>query len=96
MFYCCCFFTLENYYDFAMSGPPLPKALCCHSMVEIDGDLFVIGGQNDVGEDQKSIHQLQLSSGNFSWRTLNQELTIARILLVGIPLGDAIGNVNCQ
>ena len=64
-------------------------------MVEVMGDLFVLGGQSDVGgvlELQTSIHRLHCSSGEFAWTTLNQKLKVARDSFVAIPVNDFIAN----
>ena len=68
-------------------GPPLPKAICCFSMLEMNGDTYVIGGDNG-SHYQSSIYQLSCSSGLCSWTTLNQQLKVARERSVAIPVQD--------
>ena len=67
-------------------GPPLPKALYEHSIVEIQGDAFLFGGDGD--NYNSAIYQLTCSSGICSWSTLNQELKVARYRTVAIPVPD--------
>ena len=62
-------------------------------MVEIGGDLYVIGGF-DGDFVQKSIHRLQCSSGDCKWTTMNQELEIQRSYPVIIPIMDFYANCN--
>ena len=67
-------------------GPPLPKALYDPFMLEIHGDAFVFGGYN--WGTNSAIYQLTCSSGICSWSTLNQELKVARLSTVAIPVPD--------
>ena len=67
-------------------GPPLPKALSYHSMVEIHGDAFIFGGCCGYN---LAIYQLTCSSGICSWSTLNQGLKVARYQTVVIPVTDS-------
>jgi hypothetical protein len=68
-------------------GPPLPKGLYGHSIVEIQGDAFVFGGQ-DSGYYNSAIYQLTCSSGICSWSTINQALKVGRRYTVAIPVPD--------
>lgn len=69
-------------------GPPLPNKLAAHSSLEINGDLFVFGGQDETGYPQSAIHQLTCSSGICRWSTVNQSLKVARPKLIAIPVPD--------
>ena len=60
----------------------MPKELWGHSMLEIQGDLFVLGGY------QSEIHKMSCSSELCSWTTINQELKVARYDLVAISVPD--------
>ena len=71
----------------------MPQRLSAHSMVEFDGDLYVIGGF-DGNIVQKSIQRLQCSSGDCKWTTLKQELEIRRSYPVAIPVIDSYTNCN--
>ena len=75
-----------NIYFFLTLGPPLPKAIWGHSVVEIQGDAFLFGGGSS--DYNSAIYQLTCSSGICSWSTLNQELKVARYLTVAIPVPD--------
>ena len=66
-------------------GPPLPKTLDLFSLVEIQGDAFLFGGYNPDGYNSV-IYRLTCSSGICSWSTLNQELKVARIDTIAIPV----------
>ena len=50
----------------------MPEELQWQSMLEVNGDLYVIGTYH------KLIHKLSCSNGNFTWKTLNQQLKYAR------------------
>ena len=63
-------------------------------MVEVMGDLFVLGGEMDDGVSQKYIYQLHCSSEECAWKTLNQEMRVPRKDFVAIPVMDSI--VNCM
>ena len=86
---------LENHtlYFFPNLGPDLPVRLSAHSMVEVEGDLYVIGGF-DGDLIQKSIYRLQCSSGDCKWTTMKQELEIHRSYPVAIPVMDFYTNCN--
>ena len=81
-------------FDFSFSflflltlGPRLPKTLDNFSMLEMDGDIYVIGGYAS-GSMQSSIYQMSCSSGLCSWSILNQQLKVARNYLEIIPVQD--------
>ena len=65
----------------------MPKGLSGHSMLEIQGDLFVFGGYLPYSS-QSEIHKMSCSSGICSWTSINQELKVARSLLVAISVPD--------
>ena len=64
----------------------MPKALSSHSMLEIQGDLFVFGGYSSGY--QTEIHKMSCSSAVCSWTTINQELKVARGHLVAMSVPD--------
>ena len=82
------FFTLF-FFIFLTLGPALPKTLYGHSMVEIQGDVFLFGGYSYSGYNL-AIYQLSCSSGICSWATLNQALTVGRYNTVAIPVPDSL------
>ena len=69
-------------------GPPLPKALYAFTMLEIHGDVYIFGGRDSGYVYQSSIYQLSCSSELCSWSTLNQQLNVARVGPVAIPVQD--------
>ena len=66
----------------------MPKALYGHSMLEIQGDLFVFGGWDENLNEQLAVHKMSCSSEVCSWTTINQELKVARELLVAMSVPD--------
>ena len=85
------FFT--SFYFFLLTlGPALLHGhsmfLYGHSMLEIQGDVFLFGGQFHGGGYNSAIYQLTCYSGICSWATLNQALTVGRGNLVAIPVPD--------
>ena len=64
----------------------MPKVLYGHSMLEIQGDLFVFGGYSSGY--QSEVHKMSCSTGVCSWNTINQELKVARSFLVAISVPD--------
>ena len=71
----------------------MPKSLTWHSMVEVNGDLYVIGGSNFVNGD-KLIYKLSCSNGNCTWTTLTQQLKFAREGQVAILVNDSFCTPN--
>ena len=66
----------------------MPKALIGHSMLEIQGDLFVFGGSDENWNMQSAVHKMSCSSEVCSWTTINQELKVARESLVAMSVPD--------
>ena len=64
----------------------MPKGLSSHSMLEIQGDLFVFGGSSSGY--QTEIYKMSCSSEVCSWTTINQELNVARGFLVAMSVPD--------
>ena len=78
-----------SFFSFLLTlGPPLPKALNSHSMLEINGDAFIFGGYFGSSNYNSAIYKITCSSGICSWSTLNQELKVAREYFVAIPVPD--------
>ena len=61
-------------------------------MLEIQGDAFIFGGDNGLGNGKSAIYRLTCSSGICSWSTLNQSLNVARYSAVAIRVPDNFGN----
>ena len=81
------------FFLFAILGPTLPIKLEQHSMVQIMGDLYVLGGYGST-QFLVSIYKLSCSSGECAWTIIKQELKIGRLDFVAIPVMDSI--VNCS
>ena len=86
-------FLLQFFFSFLLTvGPDLPKAIVGLSVLEIQGDAFVFGGEFEYYSGgwnyDSAIYQLTCSSGICSWSTLNQELKVAREYAVAIPVPD--------
>ena len=78
------------FYFLLTLGPPLPKKLHGPSMLEIQGDVFLFGGEDETYSKNTAIYQLGCSSGICQpWSTINQELKTARRHLVAIPVPDS-------
>ena len=71
----------------------MAKRLYGHAMVEIMGDLFVLGGDSPDGGNQNSIYRLRCFAGECIWTTLTQKLKVEREEFVAIPVMDSF--VNC-
>ena len=76
-------------------GPPMPKKNWGHSMIQLRGDIFIIGGNAKQGGYQQSIHRLRCSSGDCNWTTMTQMLQVKRGQgFVAMPISDEI--VSCK
>ena len=80
-------FLISFFLIFLTLGPALPEGLYGHSILEIQGDAFLFGGEGSGGYNS-AIYQLSCSSGICSWATLNQLLTVGRYFTVAIPVPD--------
>ena len=86
--------SLHFYLIFVKLGPPLPKTLSGHTMLEIHGDVFVFGGYLGYHEWQSAIYKLSCSSGICSWSTINAQLNFARECTVVIPVASSFCTSN--
>ena len=71
----------------------MPKKMNDHSVVEIGGDLYTIGGGSGSGKHSE-IHRLSCSSRVCTWTTINQQLKVGRYFTVAIPVMDALCTTN--
>ena len=83
----CCF--IFHFPLLLILGPDMPKALYGHSLLEIQGDVFLFGG-HDGGSENSAIYQLSCSSGICSWSAINQALQVARYYTVAIIVSDTL------
>ena len=58
-------------------------------MLQIQGDVFSIGGKDNSWSWKSAIYQLSCSAGICSWATLNQGLNVARYDTVAISVPDS-------
>ena len=76
--------------EWPLKGPAMPKRLERHSMINIDGDLYLLGGGDiESNEDQKLIYKLTCKFRECNWITLDIQLKVGRISAVAIPLSDS-------
>ena len=82
-------------------GPPLPKRLASHSMVELGENLYTIGGfsHDEIDEfteftESREIQKLTCVSGACSWTKLTQLLKVGRGYAVAIPVMDSFCTPN--
>ena len=64
----------------------MPKKLRYFSAVEIEGDLYTVGGWSPDGGTQVAIHRMSCSARVCTWTTMTQELKAARLRTVAIPI----------
>ena len=77
------------------SGPcNMPAKIAFHSMVNWNGDLYVIGGEDYSGHWSKEIYKFNGSYGIYQWTTLKKELIIPRYGSVAFPIMNSL--VNCK
>ena len=62
-------------------------------MVEVEENLYIIGGDSD-DDTLKKIHKLTCVSGSCSWSTLTQQLKEERMLVVAIPVMESFCKSN--
>ena len=82
----CCF--IFHFPLLLILGPEMPITLFGHSLLEVQGDVFLFGGKS--GSSNSAIYQLSCSSGICSWSTINQTLKFARYYTVVIPVSDTL------
>ena len=68
--------------------------LIYHAMVEIEGDLYIFGGNTPDEGIQDKIHKLTCVSRNCEWTTLEQKMKVARSNLVVIPVDNSFCTPN--
>ena len=70
-------------------GPPLPKRLSYLSMLEVQGDLYVFGGQDKFSKWHRKIYKFSCSRGECAWSTIKKTLKIERHWLVAIHVPES-------
>ena len=72
----------------------MPKGLVGHTAVQLQGDLYVIGGEMANGNVPNEITRLSCSSQNCEWTTINQHLKVDRYRPIAIPVLDTLCVTN--
>ena len=72
----------------------MPRKVAFHSMVNFNGDLYIIGGESPNSYMYKAIHKLVCYFGNYMWTTIKQELKEPRTNFVAIPIANHL--VDCK
>ena len=75
----------------------MPKKIYLHSMVNSNGDIYVIGGMDYVADHwqyEGAIQKLSCSYGKCQWTTIKQELKLPQIEFVAIPVPDSFCRPN--
>ena len=70
----------------------MPKELYGHEMIPFDKDVVIIGGYSGGGV-QSSLHRLTCHNQDCEWKTMSQELKIARDRMVAMLIPDEL--VDC-
>ena len=73
----------------------MPKKLRYHEIVPFDKDVVIIGGWSDDGGGyQSSLHRLTCHNQDCEWKTMSQQLKVARDDFVAILIPDEL--VDCS
>ena len=72
----------------------MPNKLENHEMVQLDKDVVIIGGYVPYVGDQSSLHRLTCQNRNCEWKTLTQQLKVARTEFVAMLIPDEL--VDCS
>ena len=70
----------------------MPKKLRSHKMVQFDKDVVIIGGY-DGNNYQSRLYCLTCQNQDCEWKTMSQELKIARDRMVAMLIPDEL--VDC-
>ena len=70
----------------------MPKKLRSHKMVQFDKDVVIIGGY-DGNNYQSRLYCLTCQNQDCEWKTMSQELKIARYRMVAMLIPDEL--VDC-
>ena len=71
----------------------MPKKLDSHEIVPFDKDVVIIGGW-DGSSYQSSLHRLTCQNQDCEWKTMSQQLKVARDWFVAILIPDEL--VDCS
>ena len=70
------------------------RKVAFHSMVNFNGDLYIIGGESPNSYMHKAIYKLVCYFGNHMWTIIKQELKEPRTNFVAIPIANYL--VDCK
>ena len=72
----------------------MPKKLVGHEIVPFDKDVVIIGGDGPyIGDEQSSLHRLTCQNQDCEWKTMSQQLKVARSSFVAMLIPDEL--VDC-
>ena len=71
----------------------MPNKLYGHEIVPFDKDVVIIGGY-DGSSYQSSLHRLTCQNQDCEWKTMSQQLKVARESFVAILIPDEL--VDCS
>merc|ERR1719319_694530 len=80
-------------------GPQMTKTLYGSTAVQIEGDLYIVGGvSNDGYGSQTAIHRMSCWSRNCTWTTMTQELKVARAdsVAIAIPKSFCVPSIGFE
>ena len=69
----------------------MPKKLEGHEIVPFDKDVVIIGGYDGTGY-QSSLHRLTCQNQDCEWKTMSQQLKVARAYFVAMLIPDEMVN----
>ena len=73
----------------------MPNKLYGHQIVPFDKDVVIIGGYAPYdGGSQSSLHRLTCHNQDCEWKTMSQQLKVARGYFVAILIPDEL--VDCS
>ena len=73
----------------------MPKKIAYHEIVPFDKDVVIIGGHDGTsGGSQSSLHRLTCHNQDCEWKTMSQQLKVARRHFVAILIPDEL--VDCS
>ena len=77
------------------AGPKLPKPLYGSTMVSLRNSFLIIGGVSGINDYQSSIHSLNCKN-ECEWKTLKQELKVARMQSVAMMVPNNMTHCNVK
>ena len=72
----------------------MPNKLSQHEIVPFDKDVVIIGGDPPGSGYSSSLHHLTCQNQDCEWKTMSQQLKVARYRFVAILIPDEL--VDCS